>query len=568
MGFAAAHVTLAVVAALVGREASAQTVLPGSAQPGQLERRFEPPLMPKSEGGGIVTPEKEGTVAPPGAENATFILKGVVVEGSTVFQATDFLQLYESSLGTTVSVKTVYDIAQVITTKYTAAGYVLSQAVVPPQKIGGDGIARVKVIEGFVDKVIIQGDIQWPRSLLEKYGDKIRASKPLKLAVLERYLLLASDLPGATASGTLKPSAAVPGAADLVFEVSHKSIDAMASLDNRGGKYVGPWQMSSTTNLNSVLGLYERTSLQVATTPFDTGELKYGHVTHEESIDAEGTKLAVDVGYSDSHAGWTLKPLALRSNMLTAGVGISTALVRSRAENLSVNGRIESKDSATDQLSNQEISEDHLRIIRGGGTYDWVDTALSSPAINLVAVQLSQGLATLGARPDGAPGLSRATGHSDFFKATLDASRTQRLGDGISLLTAMTGQWAGSSLLSSEEFAFGGAQFGRGYDPAELVGDHGVAGKAELQYAGPEAPVIKDWVLYGFYDVGRVWQANPMPTERKTDGGASTGFGVRSNLNDTVSASAELAKPLTHNVAARDTGEHDVRAFFGLVARY
>ena len=560
--------TVGLIVIATAPPALAQAVLPGPAQPGLLERRFEPPKLPKSEGGAIVTPETEGAVAPAGAEAATFVLKGVVIDGATVFTEAELAPSWDGALGTKVSVKTIYDFAQAITAKYKAAGYVLSQAVVPPQKIGGDGIVRLKVIEGFIDKVIIQGEIEGPRSLLEEYGDKIRASRPLKLAVLERYLLLASDLPGASASGTLKPSATTPGAADLVFEMGQKSVDATASLDNRGGKYVGPWQASSATNLNSVFGRYERTSLQVATTPFNVGELKYGRVSHEEPLDAEGTKLAIDAGYSDSHPGWTLKPDALRSDFLTIGVGLSQPVIRSRAETLSLHGRLEAKDSATDQLAAQRISEDHLRILRGGGSYDWVDTVLASPAVSLVAVELSQGVAALGARSNGAPGLSRATGHSDFFKATLDASRSQRLGDGVSVLAALTGQWAGSSLLASEEFSFGGGQFGRGYDPAELVGDHGLAGKAELQYAGPEVPMVKSWQLYGFYDVGRVWQANPMPSERKTDGGASTGLGARSDLNDRVAVNAELARPLTHNVAARDTGPHDVRGFFGLTVHY
>lgn len=563
------RLALIVVAGFTASQAAAQTApLPGPAQPGLLERRFEQPELPKAGGGEIITPDKEGAVAPAGAEETSFVLKGVVIEGATAFQQADFLPLYETLLDTTVSVKTVYDIAQAITTKYTVAGYVLSQAVVPPQKINGNGFARIKVIEGFVDKVIIQGDIKGPRSLLESYGDKIRASRPLKLDVLERYLLLASDLPGATADGTLKPSDTVPGAADLVFEVSHKSLDAFTSFDNRGSKYVGPWQLAAGANLNSVLGLYERTSLQMVTTPFNMGQLKYGKVAHEETIDDEGTKLSADMGYADSHPGWTLRPNALRSHSLTVGFGVSHPFIRSRAENLTLRSRIEVKGSDTTQTNDQLVSKDQLRIFRGGGSYDWVDTALSTPAVSLLAVELSQGIDAFGARTTGSPNLSRSTGHSDFFKATLDATRTQSLFPGISLMVGATAQWAASSLLSSEEFSFGGAQFGRGYDPAELSGDHGLAGKLELQYAGPEVPVIKNWQLYGFYDIGRVWQANPMSSERRTDGGASTGFGVRANLNDSVSVTAELAKPLTHSVVTRNTEPHDVRGFFGLVARY
>ena len=527
---------LMVLAVIVftARDGAAQSVLPGPAQPGLLERRFEPPELPRSGGGEIATPEKESALAPPGAEQVTFAFNGVEVEGATVFQGADIRPLYQALLGTTVPVKTVYDIAQAITTKYTAAGYFLSQAVVPPQKISRDGIVRIKMIEGFVDRVLIRGDIQGPRRLLEDYGNSIRAARPLELAVLERYLLLAGDLPGVTVSGILMPSETTPGAADLVFEVTQKNADVSASLDNRGSKYVGPWQASAVTNLNSALGRYERTSLQVATTPFDVGELKYGRLGYEEGVGGEGTKISGDAGYSDSHPGWTLKPEALRAHYLTFGLGLSTPIIRSRAENLTFRSRVESKDSVTDQYEDQRLSEDRLRIVRAGGSYDWVDTLLATPAVSLAAIELSQGFDGLGARPFGAPNSSRATGRSAFFKATLDASRSQRLTPEAGLSIGLSGQWARSSLLASEEFAFGGAQFGRGYDPAEIVGDHGLAGKAELQYAGPTVPVVKDWQLYGFYDIGRVWQVRPLTGERRTDGGASTGFGLRSCLNDVL----------------------------------
>lgn len=566
--FAFGRVLLAACAlASVGYHRAWAQVLPGPAQPGHIEKRFEQPELPKS-GGEIVTPEKEGAVAPPGAEAATFVLSGVVVEGATVFQPADFLSLYDKYLGSTVSVKTIYDIAQAITTKYTAAGYVLSQAVVPPQKINGDGIVRIRVIEGYVDKVIIKGEVKGRRDLLEQYGEKIRAARPLTLAVLERYLLLASDLPGVTAGSTLIPSETTPGAADLIFEIGHKDVDAFASLDNRGGAYLGPWQLSGGLNLNSLAELYERTSLQVAATPLHAGELKYGRIAHEETLDSEGTRLSLDAGYSDSHPGWTLKPNALRSHYLFYGMGLSQSVIRSRSENLTLGGRAEAKNSVTDQIDQQQIIRDRLRILRGGGSYDWVDSALATPAVSLVSVELSQGFDALGATSPGSSGLSRSVGHADFFKVTLDASRNQRLSPDVFLQLGASAQWAGVSLLSSEQFAFGGAQFGRGYDPAEITGDHGIAGKAELQYSGPEIPAVKSWQLYTFYDIGRVWNADPLASEYKTASAASAGLGIRSSLNDTVSVNAELAKPLTHPVAAHDGYAHSPRAFFGVTARY
>lgn len=50
--------------------------------------------------------------------------------------------------------------------------------------------------------------------------------------------------------------------------------------------------------------------------------------------------------------------------------------------------------------------------------------------------------------------------------------------DGLNPYLAATAQTSfGQSLLSPKQFGVGGSQFGRGYDPSEITGDSGVAGK-------------------------------------------------------------------------------------------
>ena len=548
------------------RESLAQTAIPGPAQPGLLERRFEKPELPKATEQEIAIPEKEGTAPPPGAEQTMFVVKAVIVEGASVYSPADFLPLYEKLLGTRISIKAIYEIAQAITAKYTADGYLLSQAIIPPQHINGNGIVRITVIEGYIDTVTIHGDAGGSEPLLKHYGEKIRASRPLRLKILERYLLLAGDLPGISASGVLKPSQA-PGAAELIFETKYKPFDAFASLDNRGGKYVGPWETTTGINANSLLGLSEQTSVQFVTTPFHAQELKYGRVAHDETIGTEGAKVTADIGNVISHPGSTLKPSAIRSHALSLGGGASYPVIRSRAENLTFRGRLDIKDSSTDQLVDTRVSYDRLRVARGAGSYDWVDTVMGTPSINMVVFEASQGIDALGARPTGSAALSRANGHSNFFKMTGEVTRVQRLYPGISLMLGGSVQWANSALLSGEQFTFGGSQYGRAYDPASLTGDQGMAGKVELQYAGPEVPHIKDWQLYGFYDVGVTRLVSPLVGEIAYHSGAATGVGLRSNVIEAISVNLELAAPLFHSSSACSTG-CGVRGFFGLVARY
>src|SRR5256885_2072674 len=122
--------------------------------------------------------------------------------------------------------------------------YVWSRAVVPPQNFGRHGaVVRIQVVEGYVDNVI------WPVEKLARYRDfftdytnRIVADRPANIRTLERYLLLANDLPGLKFATTLKPSPVHPNASILIVEVKEKMLDGMARVDNRGSKARGPWE--------------------------------------------------------------------------------------------------------------------------------------------------------------------------------------------------------------------------------------------------------------------------------------------------------------------------------------
>ncbi len=67
------------------------------------------------------------------------------------------------------------------------------------------------------------------------------------------------------------------------------------------------------------------------------------------------------------------------------------------------------------------------------------------------------------------------------------------------------GQLADRPLLASEELALGGAYRVRGYDFAEVLGDEGIYGLAELRYRVNTDDLPFDFLqLYGFIDGGYV----------------------------------------------------------------
>ncbi|WP_457660303.1 POTRA domain-containing protein [Sinorhizobium medicae] len=98
--------------------------------------------------------------------------------------------------GDTVRVDEIFALAESISQAYREAGYALSFAMVPQQQIDG-GVFRIQVVEGFVERVVIKGDLsEAVRADMQAFADRILASRPLRTADLERYLLLINDMPG------------------------------------------------------------------------------------------------------------------------------------------------------------------------------------------------------------------------------------------------------------------------------------------------------------------------------------------------------------------------------------
>ncbi len=84
---------------------------------GQIERRFETTPTPRSQPGPMI-PEFDGITAPETAAALRFTLRGVEIEGSTVYGAEQFAPLYADLIGTEVSVADIYALANQVTAKY------------------------------------------------------------------------------------------------------------------------------------------------------------------------------------------------------------------------------------------------------------------------------------------------------------------------------------------------------------------------------------------------------------------------------------------------------------------
>jgi hemolysin activation/secretion protein len=554
---AASLLTGAVLLGFAAAPLSAQQV-PGTVAPGRIEQQFQGgPIIPPPSSAPVTPRGLAPAEAPPGADKVHFILQRVQIEGATVFQPSDFAPLYQDFVGKDVTLAQMYQVAAAITAKYGSAGYVLSQALVPAQQING-GIVRLQVVEGYVAKVTFRNDSgsAVDDSLLAAYGAKLSRSQPLTAGALERYLLLMNDLPGVSARALMQPSI-TPGAADLVVVIERKLYDGLVGIDNRGNRFIGPYQATGAFNLNDLIGRNDRTGLRIINT-VPLRDLHYGELSHEEPIGDEGTKLAIGGFYTESRPGASLQGLHNKDYSIWAQA--THPFIRSRTENLMVRARVE-VSSFDGELGPTLVSDDDLRVLRLQVAYDRADT-LWLTAANQAAVELSQGIDAFGARTLNArPGTDPS-----FTKVAASVSREQPLFDRFSMLVASAGQYSQDILPVSELFGFGGAQFGRGYDFSEIVGDSGFAAKAELRYTeAVNGGRLQAWQAYTFFDAGVVWN-NAAFVAAKRQTATSTGVGLRATFDYNISGYVELGVPLTRKVAAEN--DKSPRAFFGAQMRF
>ncbi len=553
----------ALVAFYCGAAAYAQ--VPSTAEPGRIEERFKTPLIPQT------APEIQipGPEAPlPSAETAKihFTLSAVVIDGASVFTDADFAPLYQQLLGKDVTLAQIFELRDAITAKYRKAGFVLSQAIIPPQKIAG-GVVHIHVIEGYIDHVDFQGDLHDARGLIEDTAEKITQSRPLDVNALERYVLLISDIPGIAVRTVIKPSEKTPGAATLVFILDRDAVSGQVQIDNRGSRAIGPEEGQIGINLNSIFGLDEQTSLLLATTG-QPKQLQYGQLTSAWILNPEGLRFTTSGSYSDSKPSGSIAILGAIGHTLTVHSLLDYPLIRSRSENLHLTAGFSYLNSTTDLLGTK-FSDDRLRYFSASAIYDFADTLLSDayPASTIIDAELSQGLDILDASKTGSPNLSRANGHSDFTRFYAEATRIQSLFDNTSLALSLSGQAAGSPLLSPVQFGLGGSRFGRGYEPSELTGDEGIGASVEGRYDLPfNFDPISAPQLYAFYDLGQIWNIDTLPGTPPQASLASAGIGFRLTFLERFSVGFELAKPLTRSIASR--GTKGIRPLFNISTRF
>ena len=458
-----------------------------------LRENTPPPTRPTEESATL--PAAPAAPAPFVSQGISFVLQSVRFEGNTVVPEAELQALATKLIGQSIGFAELEGLTARVTELYRNRGYFMASAVLQRQDVT-NGVVTVTVIEGKVNKVEVEVDPQAPIS--KERVQAMLADIPLgsaaDLALLERPMLLLSDLPGISASARLEAGLEA-GTSNLVIEIKPKRRwDLNVAADNYGSPSTGEIRVSTIARLNSPMGIGDNLDLRVVHS-IDDG-LTLGRLGYELPFGTRGTRLAF--GYTAMRYDLIDKfePLHAHGKAEVAEVRLSHPFIRSRQHNLFGQFSFEHKKlkdyiDIVDWQSHKTVDN-----LVAGMNYEGRDNFIGGgyTNINLYATAGRLRLRTPHVRADDAAGL-RTQG--DFSRFNYRLTRLQSLYGNLFGYIGLEGQQASKNLGSSEKMVLGGPNAVRGYSASEAPVDEGNLVSAELRYALP-----RDFTALAFYDWG------------------------------------------------------------------
>ncbi|WP_225672550.1 ShlB/FhaC/HecB family hemolysin secretion/activation protein [Bradyrhizobium hereditatis] len=525
--------------------------------PRQIEKRFED--QQSSQGGNrrprLPSPQFTATEGQ-GDTKGLFVLRHVAISGAVAIPRDRLVTAYQPYIGKKVSQADLATIASAVSDVYRAAGFHLSRAIVPPQDIQ-NGELRIQVIEGSITELMLKGDGA------EQFGVRpmlaaVLVERPSRLATLERQLLLINGRPGVRIEDTaIEEIGTTTGHFRLILSVKTWHIFTSFGLDNLGSSAVGPWQSYGTAAFNSYLTAGDSLVFNLSTTPGDPRQLAFGRLSYELPVGTDGARIGASGYYSEVWPGDYRRLYS--DNIKTEAFEIRASIVPLQSQKASLT--LTAAAGFTNANENDVFSPIYADRIRTASLTSDYRLQDNFGGANYLTVNYRQGLDILGASHRDDDYLSRPGASGKFSAMNFWFTRYQTLADAWSLKLAAAGQTASGPLFTSQQFYLGGIAFGRGYGAAEISGDNGLAGSAELRFdQKTNLQYLSGYQLYGFVDSGVAWNSG----YRLSDGLSltSAGGGVRFFMIDGLQADIGVAAPLSYR--APDNPTRGARVLFSL----
>jgi len=495
----------------------------------------------------------------PDFKDIRFTLRAVEFEGLEGLTPAELAPAYGGYIGTEQPISVVCEVRDRAATILRQAGYIAAVQV-PEQRIA-DGIVRFRVLMARLTQVRVRGDATGAERTIAGYLNQLTQQPVFNRYDAERYLLLASDIPGYNVRLTLRPAGTNPG--EVIGDVTVQRIPAFAdfNVQNSGSRDLGRWGGMLRGQVFGLTGLGDRTLASIYTT-IDPDEQQTVQLGHDFHLGPQGLTVSGVFTYA-----WARPELDddsdVEARTLLGTLELGYPFIRRQTSTVRGSLGFELVNQDVD-LESLDLTRDRLRIGFARAGLDLISDdfsggrSLVEPFWRLSSLlELRQGLDILGATDPCGPTGAACLGDDDVPPSRLegraDATVIRYNGYGelrplrrLTLALGARAQYSWKPLLSFEEFSVGNYTVGRGYDPGALLGDRGWGTQAEIRFGSriPTSATAAALEAYAFWDHAKVKNLDRLVEDEGSNHANSIGAGARINF-DRFAVDTALAFPLT-----------------------
>jgi len=463
----------------------------------------------------------------------TFVLKEVAIAGATALRPAELQRAYEPYLNKEISIKELETIALAVETAYERKGYLTTGAYIPEQDIK-DGKVEIKVSEGRMGALKIEGGRWFSPSLIEKYYHA-KKSHILNVDVLQRDILRLNQNPDLEVKAVLSPGE-ISGTSDVTLQLQDKfPWHAGVGEDNQGTRLTGKYRTSYILRSTNLTGLADTLFVDALMSRDSFGE----SVSYSVPIGTYGTRVSVDASYFTMTLGEEFRDFDITGQAQIYSPRVTFEVALQESFQVFANAGIDIK-SIIRKMSGSTTSDDQLRLPWCGLDLKIVDAFGGRTEFSPKLVFGRDDI--FGACRKGDPLASRAGTGGSFVAYTQNLNRIQKMPFRSYLSIRSRCQLASHSLPSSEQLQIGGAYSVRGYPEGDYLADEG--GFISTDWIFPLYVIPEDWRLKGqtvalryqvqpviFADFGGGRIQKVMPGERRSRFLMGAGGGVRLNFS-------------------------------------
>ena len=442
-----------------------------------------------------------------------------------------------------------------ITLTYKEQGYFLARCYIPKQDIK-NGVLKLMVAEGILDKIQITGNTYYADNLLRGYFEVDPLNYVINERHLEKGLLLVNDLPE-NETELLLTKGEKQGSVDIVLKNNDRRAHQFRlSYNNYGSENISKNRYSLSGQITDP---FAGTTLFLQGISGDNpSDIFIGYANLDIPINYYGTYVSFSFIKSSSQLGQEMAVLAIEGQTERYGADIRHPIVLKRHMRMNTHLGFFHTYSETTAWKSISVGTYQLNSIKAGIDFDMVDHFFGKTRGELT-YQISF--------VDKGPNIEKT--NKALQKISLSGSRVQQIERYSQFVFRINGQCSSDDLIPLDQMAIGGYEAVRGHQPSAYLGDLGfnlsmewmVSPASEKQFFGQ---ALSKLVQGGFFvDHGWIRLNNDPKISPQNKSLTGYGLGLRFFYDHYLSCYTDLAFPVSP-----DDDENNVMLYFSVQGTY